>query len=133
MRIHKFVLVAVGSLALWGCGGDDDADVAAVPSVVDDVLPTAPPGGDEDPGPVQVEIAIADFAFVGDTQVPVGGKVVVTNTDGASHTWTAVDGAFDSGTLAEGQSFEFTFDEPGTYEYRCNIHPTMTGTITVTG
>jgi plastocyanin len=65
--------------------------------------------------------------------VPVGGKVVVTNTDGASHTWTAVDGAFDSGTLAEGQSFEFTFDEPGTYEYRCNIHPTMTGTITVTG
>jgi hypothetical protein len=43
MRIHKFVLVAVGSLALWGCGGDDDADVAAVPSVVDDVLPTAPP------------------------------------------------------------------------------------------
>ncbi len=57
----------------------------------------------------------------------------MTNTDGASHTWAAVDGSFDSGTLAEGDSFEFTFDEPGTFEYRCNFHPSMTGTITVTG
>jgi plastocyanin len=57
---------------------------------------------------------------------------VVTNTDAASHTWTAVDGSFDSGTLAEGDSFEFVFDGPGTFEYFCNIHPSMTGSVTVT-
>lgn len=133
MVIRLTVLVAVGSVALSGCGSDDDTDLAAVPSVVGDPLPTAPEGGEGVAGQLQVEIAIADFAFVGDQQVPAGGRVVVTNTDGASHTWTAVDGLFDSGTLAEGDSFEFTFDEPGTFEYRCNFHPSMTGTITVTG
>ena len=84
-------------------------------------------------GEALVEITIADFAFVGAQQVPAGGRVVVTNTDPASHTWTAVDGSFDSGTLTQGESFEFTFDEPGTFEYFCKLHPSMTGTIKVTG
>jgi len=28
-------------------------------------------------------------------------------------------------------SFSFTFEEPGTYEYYCSIHPYMTGTVIV--
>ena len=133
MIARRILLVAISSVVLWGCGSDDDADVAAVPSVVDDPLPTAPESDEGAEEQVQVEIVIADFAFVGDQLVPVGGQVVVTNTDGASHTWTAVDGSFDSGTLGEGDSFEFTFDEPGVFEYVCSIHPSMTGSITVTG
>lgn len=133
MSFRLAVFVAVGSLALWGCGSDGDADGARAPLVVRDPLPTAPDDGDGVAGEVHVEIVIADFAFVSDQQVPAGGQVVVTNTDAASHTWTAVDGPFDSGTLAERESFEFAFGAPGTFEYLCSIHPSMTGTITVTG
>ena len=130
------MLVVIGSVALWGCGSDDDPDVAVVTSVVDESLPATSASDNDPAGDVEeaaVEIAISDFAFSGDQEVPVGGRVVVTNTDAASHTWTAVDGSFDSGTLAEGDSFEFVFDEPGTFEYLCSIHPTMTGSTTVTG
>jgi plastocyanin len=36
------------------------------------------------------------------------------------------------GFLMPGQSFNRTFERPGTYSYFCKIHPAMTGTITVT-
>ena len=78
-------------------------------------------------------ITIANFAFSGVTEVAVGTTVTVTNTDGTPHTWSAEDGAFDSGAIAPGESFEFTFTEPGEFAYFCNFHPSMTGTITVTG
>jgi hypothetical protein len=42
-------------------------------------------------------------------------------------------GAFDSGAVQPGQSYSFTFDKPGTYTYHCEIHPDMTGTVTVSG
>lgn len=35
--------------------------------------------------------------------------------------------------MNEGGTFEVTFDEPGTVEYVCTIHPGMAGTITVEG
>ena len=39
---------------------------------------------------------------------------------------------WDSGTVSDGSTFQFTFDEPGSLLYRCNIHPTqMRGRITV--
>ncbi len=39
---------------------------------------------------------------------------------------------WDSGTVSDGSTFQFTFDEPGTYSYLCNIHPApMRGQITV--
>jgi plastocyanin len=78
-------------------------------------------------------ITIAGFAFDGASEVAVGTTVTVVNEDGSDHTWTADDGTFSSGNLAPGDSFEFTFTEPGTYTYACRIHPSMVGTITVTG
>ena len=132
MPLRLPLIVALGSMVLWGCGSDDGTDGASVSSVAGDPLPTAAEGSDDDREQVQVEIAIADFQFVGDHDVLVGGRVVVTNTDDASHTLTAVDGSFDSGTLAPGDSYEFTVDESGTFEYRCEIHPSMTGSITAT-
>ena len=130
MTLRLSLVVAVGSVVLWGCGSDDGTERAETDSLVGDPLPTAAESDEEVQEQVQVEIVIADFEFVGDQDVPVGGRVVVTNTDAASHTFTAVDASFDSGTLAEGDSFEFIVDEPGTYEYRCEIHPSMTGSIT---
>ncbi len=39
---------------------------------------------------------------------------------------------WDSGIINDGSSFQFTFDEPGSYLYRCTVHPTiMRGQIVV--
>jgi len=42
------------------------------------------------------------------------------------------DGAFDSGEIATGKSFDEKFDTPGTHTYFCRIHPaTMQAEVTV--
>jgi hypothetical protein len=64
---------------------------------------------------------------------PDRDHVAWTNDDAVPHTATALDGAFDSGIFDPGASFSQTFADPGTYEYRCNLHPQMTGTIVVEG
>ena len=61
-----------------------------------------------------------------------GTTVTWSNEDSVEHTVTAANGAFDSGKLKSGQNFGYTFNEVGTFEYRCTIHPSMTGKITVT-
>ena len=38
---------------------------------------------------------------------------------------------FDSGLLNVNQAFEHTFDNPGTYNYYCTVHPIMTGVVNV--
>lgn len=78
------------------------------------------------------EVSIKNFAFDKNTiTVKVGTKVKWTNNDSAPHTITSDSGAFDSGNINNGQSFEFTFDKAGTYAYHCAIHPTMKATVTV--
>jgi plastocyanin len=77
-------------------------------------------------------VAISGFAFdPGTVEVEAGTKVTWSNDDPAPHTVTAEDGDFDSDILDGGQSFSFTFDEPGTYTYLCNVHPDMKGTVKV--
>ena len=61
-----------------------------------------------------------------------GTTVTVSNADGAKHTLTAVDGAFDTGTLEGGARSKVTIDRPGTHRYYCDIHNYMTGRIEVT-
>jgi plastocyanin len=51
---------------------------------------------------------------------------------GATHNITSDDGSFPAGSLTPGNAFEATFGAPGTYGYHCDIHPTMTGEVTVT-
>lgn len=112
-------------LAVTACGGDDDAPETGATEPAADT-----PSGDT---PSAAAITISNFTFEGVTEIAVGTTVVVTNTDNTQHTWTALDGAFDSSALGEGDTFEFTFAEPGEFEYQCNFHPSMTGTIIVTG
>lgn len=77
-------------------------------------------------------VAIADFAFAPTTlTIAVGDTVTWTNEDAIEHTATSTNGAFDSGLLAQGESFSFTFTTAGTYDYLCTPHPTMTGRIVV--
>jgi plastocyanin len=55
----------------------------------------------------------------------------VINRDRAPHTLTASSDAFDSGELAQEQTFSFRAPAAGTYPYICDLHQYMTGTLTV--
>jgi len=77
-------------------------------------------------------VRIIDFAFLPSSlSVRVGERVTWINRGMATHTVTANGGLFNSGSLRPNQSFSFTFVSQGTYAYHCQIHMSMTGTITV--
>jgi plastocyanin len=52
-------------------------------------------------------------------------------TSGTTHHLVSDAPLFDSGNLAPGATFSFTFPAAGSYPYHCSIHPTMVGTITI--
>jgi plastocyanin len=78
-------------------------------------------------------VTIEDFAFTPKTlTVKAGAKIKVSNKDGATHTFTANKGAFDTGDIDGGSSATVTVKKPGTYAYHCNIHSDMKGTVKAT-
>ncbi|MCG8350551.1 MAG: cupredoxin domain-containing protein [Chloroflexales bacterium] len=85
----------------------------------------------------EIEVAIGDNTFTpGKITVPVGSTVVWTHQGQRPHTVTADDGSFDSGELANGNTFSFTFTVAGTFPYYCAFHggpggEGMAGTIVV--
>jgi plastocyanin len=123
-------------LGLGACGGGDDDDDAGGGSSTTSTASTtteAAPSSSEPAGPVEGDaVTIANFDF-GPNQLAVspGTTVTWTNDDPTSHTATADDGQFDTGSLAPGDSGEFTFDEAGTFAYHCEIHPSMTASVVV--
>ncbi len=63
-------------------------------------------------------------------------KVTWVNEDSAFHTVTSgfygeSSELFDSGHLDPYESFTFDFDEKGTYDYFCTLHPWMKGQVIV--
>ena len=63
--------------------------------------------------------------------VSAGTTVTWTNNDSIPHTSTSNSGAWDSGSIAAGGHFSFTFQTKGTFTYHCTIHPGMIGTLVV--
>jgi plastocyanin len=61
----------------------------------------------------------------------VGDAVRWLHEGRIAHTVTS-EGAFDSGTLQAGDTFETVFDAPGTFTYVCLFHSNMRGAVTVT-
>jgi plastocyanin len=61
-----------------------------------------------------------------------GTTVKWVNTDkGVFHTVTSFNNIFDSGVIAPGQSYNFTFASSGYYNYYCLFHPFMNGAIII--
>ncbi len=80
----------------------------------------------------QNTVTIKNLSFTPATlEVTKGDKITWTNNDTVAHTVTSDNGKFESGQLAPGKTFEFTFNEMGTFSYHCSNHPTMKATITV--
>ncbi len=96
--------------------------------------PTVAPTATQGPtSPAEASVAIPGLSFAPQTlRVPVGTSVTWTNDhQGVAHTVSSRDGLFDTGTFASGATFSYTFDESGTFEYYCKIHPFMTAEIIV--
>jgi plastocyanin len=71
-------------------------------------------------------------AFAPDeVSVAAGTTVTWTNTDTVAHTSTSDTTGWNSGTVAPGDRFTFTFNSPGRYSYHCTIHPGMVGAVVV--
>ncbi len=65
-----------------------------------------------------------------------GKQVTWVNEDSAFHTITSgyydtPTDLFDSGHLDPFESYTLTFDETGTYDYFCTLHPWMKGQVIV--
>jgi len=79
-----------------------------------------------------------DTCFIpSSVSISTGSTVVWMNDDTAAHTVTSggpaggPDGIFDSSLVMGGASFEVTFDDAGSIDYFCMVHPWMTGTVNV--
>lgn len=103
-------------------------EAIAAPEIEVDNLPELP----EIPAGAIHNIEIKSFAYNPQTlKVGIGDAVVWTNYDDAPHNIKSSDGVLDSENLMKEESFEATMDTKGTYQYICDIHPSMKGTIVV--
>ena len=65
-----------------------------------------------------------------------GEPITWVNKDSAFHSVTSgfydtPSGLFDSGHMDPSESFTFTFNESGIYDYFCTLHPWMNGQVIV--
>jgi len=124
-RITRTALALAASAAIVGACGS-----SATPAPAATTAATAAPAA------APVNIDIQGFKFPANVDVAKGTKVTWTNKDTAAHTVTSgtrpnKDGKFDSGQLAASATFSFTFTDAGTFNYWCQNHSSMNGTITV--
>jgi plastocyanin len=77
-------------------------------------------------------VSIDNFSFVpSPLEINAGTQATWINKDDVPHTVVSTDHKFKSQALDTGEKFSFTFEDPGTYEYFCSVHPKMTGKIIV--
>lgn len=135
LRTTSLAIIATALIAV-SCSSDDEpaAEPAAEPT--EETTETDAPEPEAEPEPEAPAdgptIQIEGFAFSAIDPVAPGAEIAVANLDGAQHTLTADDGSFNTGGLDGGATLAITApDAAGTYTFICNIHPTMTGSLTV--
>jgi amicyanin len=129
--------VAVG-LLVAGCGDDDDDGGGGGNggAATQEEQPAQTSEGGGGGGGAQVSMQNIQFE-PGDLTINAGETVTWTNDEAVPHDvdGSGPGGEFSSGPeggMNEGDTYEFTFDEPGTYDYVCRVHaPGMAGTVTV--
>jgi plastocyanin len=107
-------LLVVLAVLLVACGGSGSGAREASPVATGSVVMTA------------------DNQFQpGHIEVPARTTVTWTNASQVQH-----DVKFDDGQSSDrlnfGATFQRVFNDPGTYDYVCTIHPGMVGRVTVT-
>ncbi len=80
-------------------------------------------------------VHIADYSYHPENlRVHVGDSVTFVNEDEQAHTVTAQAAeSIDSGPIDWHKSWTTTFHKAGRYDYYCEPHPYMRGSVTVVG
>lgn len=120
------------ALSAAACGDDDAGDTGVSDTTAADATTSTTAAGGDTSGAGST-VSARDFAFTSIT-VAAGATVTFENADAAAHTMTADDGAFDTGRVEGGGSSTVQAPtSPGEHGFHCEIHPSMTGTLTVEG
>jgi plastocyanin len=118
-RVVTGAAIVLAAMIAFGCSSDDDTSSATTNTSNEEL--------------VQVKL----FQFQPQSvQVAAGTTVVWENGDDTVHEPTAgtpqaIDPLFDVTIDGVGAKGSFTFDEPGTYQYFCQLHTSMTGEVVV--
>ena len=123
-----------GVTVLAAQGEQTDVTVYLTASIAGEAAAASPETGESSEATADaVTVDIKDFTYIPDpVEIPVGATVTWTNSDPDPHTATAQERAvLQSGTLNQGDSFSQTFAEPGTFDYFCEFHADMKGTVIV--
>ncbi len=91
---------------------------------------------DDTPAPMspvtEVTVSIANLAFSPHTVVVATGATITwQNNDAVAHTVHSDEGWFTSAQIEPEETFVWQATQPGTFRYRCTIHPSMEGVIIV--
>lgn len=133
MNKNYIFLIAISvpvAVFLTACAQPNVAQQPAVPQSTSQQPTTQQPVIQKENGSTNT-ITINNFNFnPSQLSISKGSTVTWTNQDPIAHTVTAKD-SFDSKILNNGQSFSYTFNQSGSFDFACTIHPSMKGTITV--
>ncbi|MDD5340540.1 MAG: cupredoxin domain-containing protein [Candidatus ainarchaeum sp.] len=125
--MKKIIAMLVLGILLFGCASYNAPPAPAqneTPAAANQNASALPSGASEG------QVHIKDFAFnPADVTIMAGGMVTWVNDDSVPHIVRFPD--FESGTLANGESFRHVFPAPGEYAYTCGIHPSMHGKVIV--
>lgn len=138
-------VLVVGAVAFFSTAGDVAPTPTPTPTptpvpVTPPVSPNPavnPPATAPTPAPAspaRVSVAIENYQYLPKTITVKKGTVVTwTNKDAVAHTVTSTSGSvLNSPYFGKNQTWSYTFDTVGTYDYKCAPHPYMTGRVVVT-
>ena len=131
---HKILLILIllSIFSTIGCTYTNIPEPTETATEMPTVTPTPSPTATPQPTPKDglTEVTMEGNAFVPQTvTVFARGTVKWTNMDSTPHKIKIMGMATDD--LGEGDSFIWTFNQKGTYEYSCKYHPNMVGTVIV--
>ena len=123
-----------GSQPAMAAGHDHTHPAPDAPIAASSAAAVAPVHVDAATVTTQYKISMTDNRYTPATlTVPAGSTVAWVNNGTNVHTTSAYDLSFDSGAVAGGKAWTYTFTKPGTYQYFCRQHLLngMAGVITV--
>ena len=139
MKNHLIALMIILSVLIAACSQPQPA--ASEPDVEEAQEPATPVTETQDDekgvsaGGEAASVVIKSFKFVpAELKVKKGTTVTWRNEDSAPHTvesTTADNKVLESDELSPGDTFTFTFDETGTFNYKCGLHSSMKGKVIV--
>ncbi len=131
MQVRVCLLGAL--LVMAACGSSSGPATAPTPAVTTTTTTSTTlvtsatidiPAGDYVTGKTQA------FFSPGNVDLAAGGSVTWANSDTVTHTSTSNSNVWNN-VIAAGGRFTRVFPAVGAFDYKCTIHPGMTGTITV--